>query len=58
MLATGVVEAEEEDVLLEAELMPEVPGMTGRLTPRTVGNGTVSRCLWPASSVGGASGME
>lgn len=26
MLATGVVEAEEEDVLLEAELMPEVSG--------------------------------
>ena len=26
VLATGVVEAEEEDVLLEAELMPEVSG--------------------------------
>lgn len=57
--ATGVVEAEEEDVLLEAELMPEVSGDDWEVDSQNCGDGTISRgalasaqhCGDPKSSV-------
>lgn len=42
-LATGVVEAEEEEALLDAELMPEVSGDDWEADSQNCGDGMVSR---------------
>lgn len=45
--ATGVVEAEDEEVLLEAELMPEVSGDHGDVDSQNCGDATISRSPEP-----------
>lgn len=53
VVATGVVEAEEDEVLLEAELMPEVSGDDWEVHSQNCGDGTISGSPGPLSSSGG-----
>lgn len=56
-LATGVVQAEEDEVL-EAELTPDVSGDHGEVDSQNCGDGSISRCPQPcrAPRLGSSSG--
>lgn len=51
---TGVVEAEEEEVLLEAELMPEVSGDDWEVDSQNCGDGMISRSPGPCRAPRGS----